>query len=131
MNAPVDILATSADSRLGIIDCDIHPYPKAGALNAYLPERWRNHLATYGKFNCGPYADRGTYPRFSPNTCRRDCVAPSGGPPGSDVGFHSRPVTRSLQHRVWRPGTAARRQHLAQSGRSRGAVRCDERLAGA
>jgi hypothetical protein len=75
------------DGRLGIIDCDIHPYPKAGALNAYLSERWRKHLAEYGKLNTGPYADRGTYPRFSPNTSRRDAWPPSGGPPGSDVGF--------------------------------------------
>ena len=76
MNAPVDILAHSAgDSRLGIIDCDIHPYPKAGALNTYLSERWRKHLAEYGKFNCGPYADRGTYPRFSPNTSPPRCLA--------------------------------------------------------
>ena len=76
MNAPVDMRTQSADARLGIIDCDIHPYPKAGALNAYLSERWRKHLAEYGKFNCGPYADRGTYPRFSPNTCRRDSWPP-------------------------------------------------------
>ncbi len=87
MNAPVEALARSANSRLGMIDCDIHPYPKPGALNAYLSERWRNHLATYGKFNTGPYADRGTYPRFSPNTSRRDAWPPGGGLPGSDVGF--------------------------------------------
>jgi uncharacterized protein len=87
MNAPVDVKVRTADSRIGIIDCDIHPYPKPGALNAYLSERWRNHLATYGKFNCGPYADRGTYPRFSPNTSRRDSWPPNGGLPGSDVGF--------------------------------------------
>jgi uncharacterized protein len=87
MNAPVDVMVRSTNSQIGIIDCDIHPYPKPGALNAYLSERWRNHLATYGKFNCGPYADRGTYPRFSPNTSRRDAWPPSGGPPGSDVGF--------------------------------------------
>jgi uncharacterized protein len=77
MNAPVDIRPQRADSRLGIIDCDVHPYPKAGALDAYLSARWRKHLAEYGKFNCGPYADRGTYPRFSPNTCRRDAWPPN------------------------------------------------------
>jgi hypothetical protein len=32
-------------------------------------------LAEYGKFNCGIYADRGTYPLFSPNTYRRDQAA--------------------------------------------------------
>ena len=60
---------------------------KPGALNQYLSERWRKHLAEYGKFNCGIYADRGTYPRFSPNTSRRDSWPPGGGPPGSDVDF--------------------------------------------
>ncbi|MEA2737482.1 MAG: uncharacterized protein QOH05_789, partial [Acetobacteraceae bacterium] len=87
MNAPVEAPARPSSSRLGIIDCDIHPSPKAGALNAYLSKRWRDHMATYGKFNTGPYADRGTYPRFSPNVARRDAWPPNGGPPGSDVGF--------------------------------------------
>lgn len=47
MNAPVDILRPTIelDARLGIIDCDIHPFPRPGALAKYLPERWRNHLA--------------------------------------------------------------------------------------
>ncbi len=90
MNAPVDVLTrdSGADVRLGIIDCDIHPYPKAGALNQYLSERWRKHVAEYGKFNCGPYADRGTYPRFSPNTSRRDSWPPNGGPAGFGCRFH-------------------------------------------
>jgi hypothetical protein len=33
------------------------------------------------------YAARGTYPRFSPNTSRRDSWPPNGGAPGSDVDF--------------------------------------------
>jgi hypothetical protein len=47
MNAPVDIPRANLelDARLGIIDCDIHPFPRPGALANYLPERWRNHLA--------------------------------------------------------------------------------------
>ena len=56
-------------------------------LDPFLSARWRKHLAEYGKFNCGIYADRGTYPRFSPNTCRRDAWPPGGGLPGSDVDF--------------------------------------------
>src|SRR5262249_23174780 len=62
MNAPVDVMErrSEADARLGIIDCDIHPSLKPGALNQYLSARWRKHLAEYGKFNCGIYADRGT-----------------------------------------------------------------------
>ena len=69
MNAPVEMRSRSTDGRVGIIDCDIHPFPKPGALNAYLSERWRKHLFEYGKFGCGPYADRGTYPDFS-QICR-------------------------------------------------------------
>jgi predicted TIM-barrel fold metal-dependent hydrolase len=87
MNAPVEAPARATGSTLGIIDCDIHPYPKPGAFNPYLSERWRKHLAEYGKFNCGPYADRGTYPRFQPNLSRRDSWPPGGGLPGSDIGF--------------------------------------------
>jgi uncharacterized protein len=87
MNAPVEVMSRPADSRLGIIDCDIHPFPKPGALDRYLSERWRKHLAQYGKFNYGPYADRGTYPRFQPYLSRRDSFPPNGGAPGSDVGF--------------------------------------------
>ena len=118
MNAPVDVLErrADADARLGIIDCDIHPYMKPGALNQYLSERWRKHVAEYGKFNCGIYADRGTYPRFSPNTSRRDSWPPGGGLPGSDVRVHARATARRLQHRLRRAGAAAGRQHLAQPG---------------
>jgi predicted TIM-barrel fold metal-dependent hydrolase len=89
MNAPVDVAQHRADasSKYGIIDCDVHPYPKAGALNKYLSERWRKHVAEYGQMTAGIYAARGAYPRFSPNTSRRDSWPPSGGAPGSDVDF--------------------------------------------
>ena len=89
MNAPVDVKQhrEDADTKFGIIDCDIHPYPKAGALNKYLSERWRKHVAEYGQFTTGVYAARGTYPRFAPNTSRRDSWPPGGGAPGSDVDF--------------------------------------------
>ena len=90
MNAPVDVLErrSEAEVRLGIVDCDIHPYMKSPrSLDPYLSARWRKHLAEYGRFNCGIYADRGTYPRFSPNTSRRDSWPPGGGLPGSDVPF--------------------------------------------
>ena len=116
MNAPVSVTSSDVSSRLGIIDCDIHPYPKAGALNKYLSERWRNHVFQYGKFNCGPYADRGTYPRFSPNTSRRDSWPPNGGSPGSDVDFIRDATAGTLQHRLWRAGAASRRQYVAKPG---------------
>ena len=89
MNAPVDVVQHRADanSKYGIIDCDIHPFPRPGALNKYLSERWRKHIAEYGQFSAGPYAGRGTYPRFQPFLSRRDSFPPDGSPPGSDVDF--------------------------------------------
>jgi uncharacterized protein len=77
-----------SSARIGIIDCDIHPYMKTPRdLDPYLSARWRQYLREYDKFVCGPYASRGTYPRFAPNTCRRDAWPPGGGLPGSDVDF--------------------------------------------
>jgi uncharacterized protein len=75
-------------TRFRIIDSDIHPALRSEAdLNPYLPERWRRHIAEYGKLNRGPYARRITYPRFAPFTSRRDAWPPGGGPPGSDLDF--------------------------------------------
>jgi hypothetical protein len=52
-------------TRFRIIDSDIHPALRSEAdLNPYLPERWRRHIAEYGKLNRGPYARRITYPRL-------------------------------------------------------------------
>ncbi len=76
------------DAKLGIVDCDIHPsFKTARDLDPFLSSRWRQYVQEYGYFVCGPYASRGTYPRFTPNTARRDAWPPGGGAPGSDVGF--------------------------------------------
>jgi uncharacterized protein len=90
MSVTAEVVDRPAEStpRLGIIDTDIHPYMKTPRdLDQFLPPRWRKYLAEYDKFVCGPYAARGTYPRFAPNTCRRDAWPPGGGLPGSDVEF--------------------------------------------
>ncbi|MBS0560649.1 MAG: amidohydrolase [Proteobacteria bacterium] len=80
--------ASGPASGLGIVDTDIHPYMKTPRdLDPFLPARWQQYLRQYDKFVCGPYATKGTYPRFSPNTCRRDAWPPGGGLPGSDVAF--------------------------------------------
>ena len=85
----VDILSTpprDAKTRLRIIDCDIQPYLRTPRdLDPLLSARWRQHLTEYGKGTRGIYAARGTYPRFMPNTCRRDAWPAGGGLPGSDV----------------------------------------------
>lgn len=76
------------ETQDGIVDCDIHPVLRdADALKPFLPKRWQAHLAEYGDPQNGPYADRGGYPRYVPQTARHDAWPPSGGPPGSDLGF--------------------------------------------
>ena len=99
MNAPVSVLEQHQQSGqvLGIVDCDIHPFPKPGALEQYMPERWRKHLAQYGKFNTSPYADRGAYPRFQPFLSRRDLFPPDGGAPV--------PMSRSSASNCWTSNT--------------------------
>jgi hypothetical protein len=77
--------ATDTTTRLKIIDCDIHPaLGSARDLDPFLSARWRQHLAEYGKGTRGIYTARGNYPRFMPQTARRDAW-PKSGPPGSDV----------------------------------------------
>ena len=79
---------TSTETKLRIIDSDIHPSLRAESdLNPWLSERWKKHIAEYGKLGHGPYAARNTYPRFLPNTARRDAWPPGGAPPGSDLDF--------------------------------------------
>ena len=79
---------TEAATRFRIIDSDIHPTLRAESdLHPWLSERWKKHIAEYGKLARGPYAARNTYPRFMPQTSRRDAWPPTGGPPGSDLAF--------------------------------------------
>lgn len=83
-----DVLERTAtqDAKLRIIDSDIHPSLRSEAdLHPFLSERWRRHIAEYGKLGRAPYANRIAYPRLAPNTARRDAWPPGGGPPGSDL----------------------------------------------
>ncbi len=75
-------------AKVGIIDSDIHPYLRTPRdLDPFLSARWRKHLAEYGAPGHGPFVFRNTYPRFMPNTARRDAWPPSGAPPGGDLDF--------------------------------------------
>jgi len=76
------------EAKVGIIDSDIHPYLRTPRdLDPYLSARWRKHIAEYGTPGHGPFVFRNTYPRFMPNTARRDAWPPSGAPPGADLDF--------------------------------------------
>ena len=103
----------------GIIDCDIHPYPKsATALYPYLPLRWQQHIAAYGGSLHGPHASTGAYPLYSPNTSRRDAWPPGGGLPGSDLVFmcHQHLDRNNIGHGVLLPlfgGSSSRELELS------------------
>ena len=70
--------------KVAVIDCDIHNYlPSEEILYKYLPERWRKHHQLVGlRGHLGS-----DYPRALPFAGRHDAWPPSGGPPGSDLGF--------------------------------------------
>jgi len=88
IDRPVLEQEPSANSRLRIIDCDIHPSLHSRAdLNPFLSKRWQDHLKTYGDHLRTPYIGTTPYPRSSPLIARRDAWPPTGGPPGSDLAF--------------------------------------------
>src|SRR5689334_15007016 len=86
MNAPV--LDKSLQTRLSIVDCDIHPDQKsAETLSKYLPQRWQEHSKMFGQHNRQGLVGQLGYPRMMANGRRADSYPPAGGPPGSDLAF--------------------------------------------
>jgi len=80
--------AVTAQDKLKVIDCDIHPSLHARAdLYPFLAKRWQHHLETYGGHLRTPFTSTTPYPRSSPLLARRDAWPPSGGPPGSNLAF--------------------------------------------
>ncbi len=76
------------DTRLKIVDCDIHPQAaRPDELHAFLPERWRDYMKTYGGFFRQPLSDTLSHPRMAPDVARADAWPPGGKPPGSDLAF--------------------------------------------
>lgn len=78
----------SAETRLRMVDCDIHPLMRAPSdLLSYLPLRWREHYQTIGPRFRQPFLGSSAYPKATPHLSRRDAWPPNGGPPGSDLDF--------------------------------------------
>ncbi len=74
-----------AQTRLEIIDGDVHPAPRSiNDLKAFLPPRWREHLEVYGsRRKLGMSYE--PYPKSAPRACRRDAWPEEGGNPGSSL----------------------------------------------
>jgi uncharacterized protein len=88
MNEVLLDAAPKQSVRLGLIDCDIHPMLRSPrALYPYLPQRWRDHLESYGTSTRQPFVASPPYPKWTPALSRRDSWPPTGGPPGSDLAF--------------------------------------------
>ncbi|MBV9538724.1 MAG: hypothetical protein JOY70_07315, partial [Acidisphaera sp.] len=54
------------ETRLAIVDCDIHPaFSTRTELLPFLSERWRTHLARYGARLPEPFLGALPYPRMT------------------------------------------------------------------
>lgn len=82
-------LEAAAVTKLVIADCDTHPVlPQLSDLNRWLPQRWRDHVATFGMAQRqGHQNGVNPYPKAQPNAARRDAWPPGGGAPGTDLDF--------------------------------------------
>lgn len=68
----------------GIVDVDIHPVPREGLIDTYLPERWRKHIRAYGVRTTNGLQSIGEYPQMYGGAMRADAW-PETGYPGSDL----------------------------------------------
>src|ERR1051326_990091 len=78
MSIQVEEVVAEEKSRSGIIDCDIHPFPRnADEIRSYMKQPWRDRYRGEG---------RGLY--LNPvHGYRLDFVPPKGGHEGSDQAF--------------------------------------------
>jgi predicted TIM-barrel fold metal-dependent hydrolase len=88
MNLPVREL--KAAQRLTIVDCDIHPaFRTPQDLLPFLPQRWRDHMATFGEHLRQGLSGQLQFPRMTAAGMRVDAF-PDQGPPGSDLALMRR-----------------------------------------
>ena len=86
MSLTLDNPTRTPTTRLGIVDCDIHPaFSTPGELLPFLPERWRKHMAQYGARLPQPFLGALPYPRMTPGNGMRMDSWPPSGPPASDL----------------------------------------------
>jgi predicted TIM-barrel fold metal-dependent hydrolase len=72
--------------QLAIVDCDVHTFPPTmGALDAYMPQRWRGYASTLARGYSG--STLGKYPRVAWIGSRHDARPADGSLPGSDLGM--------------------------------------------
>ena len=83
MNIPVR--ETRAVQKFSFVDGDIHPaFRKLSDLYPFLPDRWREHMQTFGEHWRQGVSGQLAYPRMMASGMRVDAF-PEDGPPGSDL----------------------------------------------
>ena len=69
----VTVRQRTASQRLAIVDCDIHPALRAPSdLHPFLPERWREHMKTFGEHVRHGLTGQLPYPRMMAAGMRAD-----------------------------------------------------------
>ena len=87
MNIEVRQSDVRSNSKLKIVDVDIHPKSSVEDLKPYLSQRWWDHLTTYGARQRQGYLKGFPYPKMQPMASRRDSWPPDGGLPASNLAF--------------------------------------------
>ena len=81
-----DEQATDQAPKLGLVDCDVHPYMRSpGDLDPYLSERWLKHRKTYRENVRRAFASTWVYPRMENQGNRIDAMPADGTPAGSNL----------------------------------------------
>ena len=91
MNMEVRQSDIRSNSKLKIVDVDIHPKSAIEDLKPYLSQRWWEHLTTYGQRTRQGYLKGFPYPKMQPQASRRDSWPPDGGLPASNLSFMVHP----------------------------------------
>src|SRR5258708_7583010 len=74
------------ETRLRVIDCDIHPVMTAWSeVHPFLEQRWIDHLQAYGSHLRHAFSEALAYPRMTPEGARIDARPQEGGPAGSSL----------------------------------------------
>ena len=87
MNIEVRQSDIRSNSKLKIVDVDIHPKSSVEDLKPYLSKRWWDHVTTYGARQRQGYLKGFPYPKMQPMASRRDSWPPDGGLPASNLNF--------------------------------------------
>jgi len=87
MNVEVKQPVRVHNSRVGLVDCDIHPKITVDQLRPFLSNHWWGYLQTYGLRPRHGFVKGYPFPKMTPQAARRDAWPPTGGLPASDLDF--------------------------------------------